>query len=107
MQVSSISRQSDAAMASFSQGRAITEFDDQPANPLATSSNPLPCVLPGAELIEVADDQIRSVQGYFDQRAIVEQLGLQVIDPGYSLGIHVNVGCGHHGRHGRPPYPSV
>ena len=35
--------------------------------------------LPGADFIEVAGDKIRSVQGYFDQRAFVEQLGLQVI----------------------------
>jgi hypothetical protein len=34
--------------------------------------------LHGADFIRVADGRIRSVQGYFDSRAIPEQLGLQV-----------------------------
>jgi steroid delta-isomerase-like uncharacterized protein len=34
--------------------------------------------LPGADFITVGDDGIRSVRGYFDQRAFVEQLGLLV-----------------------------
>jgi steroid delta-isomerase-like uncharacterized protein len=42
--------------------------------------------LPGADFIEVEGDRIRSVQGYFDQRALVEQLGLQVIVQPYALG---------------------
>jgi steroid delta-isomerase-like uncharacterized protein len=42
--------------------------------------------LPGADFIIVADDKIRSVQGYFDQRTFVEQLGLQVIVQPYSIG---------------------
>ena len=36
-------------------------------------------VLRGADFITVARDQIRTVQGYFDQKAFVEQLGLEVI----------------------------
>jgi steroid delta-isomerase-like uncharacterized protein len=35
--------------------------------------------LPGADFIEVEGGKIRSVQGYFDQKTYVEQLGLQVI----------------------------
>jgi steroid delta-isomerase-like uncharacterized protein len=35
--------------------------------------------LPGADFIEVAGDRVRLVQGYFDRRALAEQLGLQVI----------------------------
>jgi hypothetical protein len=35
--------------------------------------------LPGADFILVEGDKIRSVQGYFDQKTFVEQLGLQVI----------------------------
>ncbi len=35
--------------------------------------------LPGADFISVEGDKIRSVQGYFDQKTFVEQLGLQVI----------------------------
>ena len=42
--------------------------------------------LPGADFIAVDGDKIRSVQGYFDQRTFVEQLGLQVIVQPYSVG---------------------
>jgi steroid delta-isomerase-like uncharacterized protein len=35
--------------------------------------------LPGADFIQVERDRIRSVQGYFDSRAVPEQLGLQVM----------------------------
>jgi len=35
--------------------------------------------LPGADFIAVDGDRIRSVQGYFDQKTFVEQLGLQAI----------------------------
>ncbi len=42
--------------------------------------------LPGADFIVVDGDKIRSVQGYFGQRTLVEQLGLQVIVQPYSIG---------------------
>jgi steroid delta-isomerase-like uncharacterized protein len=42
--------------------------------------------LPGADFITVEGDKICSVQGYFDQRTLVEQLGLQVIVQPYSIG---------------------
>lgn len=35
--------------------------------------------LPGADFIQVEGDRVRSVEGYFDRRALAEQLGLQVI----------------------------
>ena len=35
--------------------------------------------VPGADFIKVERDKIRSVQGYFDSRAVPEQLGLQVV----------------------------
>jgi len=35
--------------------------------------------VPGADFIQVDGDKIRSVQGYFDSRAVPEQLGLQVV----------------------------
>jgi steroid delta-isomerase-like uncharacterized protein len=35
--------------------------------------------LPGADFIAVDGDRVRAVQGYFDSRAVPEQLGLQVI----------------------------
>jgi len=42
--------------------------------------------LPGADFITVDGDKIRAVQGYFDQKAFLEQLGLQVIAQPYSVG---------------------
>ncbi len=42
--------------------------------------------LPGADFITVEGDKIRSVQGYFDRSALVEQLGMQVIVQPYSAG---------------------
>ena len=42
--------------------------------------------LPGADFITVEGDKIRSVQGYFDQRTFVEQIGLQAIVQPYSIG---------------------
>jgi len=42
--------------------------------------------LPGADFITVEGDKIRSVQGYFDQKTFLEQLGLQVIAQPSSLG---------------------
>jgi hypothetical protein len=33
----------------------------------------------GADFIEIEGDKVRSVQGYFDSRAVPEQLGLQVV----------------------------
>jgi steroid delta-isomerase-like uncharacterized protein len=35
--------------------------------------------LPGADFIQISGDKIRSVQGYFDQKAFLEQLGLRAI----------------------------
>ena len=42
--------------------------------------------LPGADFIVVERDKVRSVQGYFDQKTFVEQLGLQAIVAPTSLG---------------------
>ena len=42
--------------------------------------------LPGADFITVTGDKIASVKGYFDQRTLVDQLGLQVIVQPYSIG---------------------
>ena len=35
--------------------------------------------VPGSDFIEIEGDKVRSVQGYFDSRAVPEQLGLQVL----------------------------
>lgn len=42
--------------------------------------------LPGADFITIEDGKMKSVQGYFDQRTLVEQLGLQVIVQPYQIG---------------------
>jgi steroid delta-isomerase-like uncharacterized protein len=42
--------------------------------------------LPGADFIQVAGDRIRSVQGYFDSRAVPDQLGLQVTVQPHAIG---------------------
>ncbi len=42
--------------------------------------------LPGADFILVEGEKIRSVQGYFDQKTFVEQLGLQAIVQPYFIG---------------------
>ena len=55
--------------------------------------------LPGADFITIEGEKVRSVQGYFDQRTLVEQLGLQVIVQPYQAGsfqfgssVHLDVG---------------
>jgi steroid delta-isomerase-like uncharacterized protein len=45
-----------------------------------------PISLPGVDVIEIGTDGIRSVKGYFDSRAVPEQLGLQVIVQPYQVG---------------------
>ena len=42
--------------------------------------------LPGADFIAVEGDKVRSVEGYFDRSAFVEQLGLQVIVQPHAVG---------------------
>jgi len=42
--------------------------------------------LPGADFIQVEGDRIRSVQGYFDSRAVPDQLGLQVTVQPHAIG---------------------
>lgn len=42
--------------------------------------------LPGADFFTLEGDKIRLVQGYFDQRTLVDQLGLQVVVQPYALG---------------------
>ena len=60
--------------------------------------------LPGADFITVDEDKIRTVQGYFDQKTFLEQLGLQVIAQPYSLGpISFGVGATMQvGKHTKP-----
>jgi steroid delta-isomerase-like uncharacterized protein len=42
--------------------------------------------LPGADFIQVEGDRLRSVRGYFDSRAVPDQLGLQVMVQPHSIG---------------------
>jgi steroid delta-isomerase-like uncharacterized protein len=42
--------------------------------------------VPGADFIQVEGEKIRSVQGYFDSRAVPEQLGLQVLVQPHAIG---------------------
>jgi steroid delta-isomerase-like uncharacterized protein len=42
--------------------------------------------LPGADFINVEGDLIRAVRGYFDTRAVPEQLGLQVVVQPHAIG---------------------
>lgn len=55
--------------------------------------------LPGADFMTIEGEKVKSVQGYFDQRTLVEQLGLQVIVQPYQAGpfqfgssVRLNVG---------------
>lgn len=45
--------------------------------------------LPGSDLIEVGDNGISAVRGYFDQKTFVEQLGLQAMAEVYSGQLHL------------------
>lgn len=60
--------------------------------------------LPGADFITVEADKIRAVQGYFDQKTFLEQLGLQVIAQPYAIG-PISFGTGvtmQVGKHTKP-----
>lgn len=42
--------------------------------------------LPGADFVTVEGDKIRSVKGYFDQKDLVQQLGMQAVVQPHSMG---------------------
>lgn len=62
--------------------------------------------LPGADFITMADGKVLSVQGYFDQKAFVEQLGLQAIIQPYAIG-PVSFGSATSLQLGRPTKPGA
>lgn len=62
--------------------------------------------LPGADFISVADGKVLSVQGYFDQKTFVEQLGLQAIVQPYSMG-PVSFGTATSLQLGKPTKPGA
>jgi steroid delta-isomerase-like uncharacterized protein len=48
--------------------------------------------LPGVDLIDVAEDGVRRVRGFFDRAALMEQLGMQVAVMPYAVGpVHFGV----------------
>jgi steroid delta-isomerase-like uncharacterized protein len=65
------------------------------------------CVeLPGADFIHVSDGTIRSVEGYFDSKLFVEQLGLQAIVQPYIAGPYT-FGTAVSVRTGKPTRPGA
>lgn len=42
--------------------------------------------LPGVDVIEIGEDRIKAVKGYFDTRAVPDQLGLQVLVQPFKVG---------------------
>jgi steroid delta-isomerase-like uncharacterized protein len=61
---------------------------------------------PGVDFIQVRDGHVAAVEGYFDQRGLVEQLGLQVIVQPYELG-PVSFGSSVHMASGNPARPGA
>ena len=62
--------------------------------------------LPGADFIKVADSKLLSVEGYFDQKTLMEQLGLQTIVQPYFMG-PVSFGTAISLRMGKPTKPGA
>jgi steroid delta-isomerase-like uncharacterized protein len=71
-------------------GRVVAEWLMQGTNsgPLQPGAPPTggSVALPGVDLIAVEAGTIRSVQGYFDQKTFLEQLGLQVVAQPAAMG---------------------
>lgn len=60
--------------------------------------------LPGSDFIEIENDRIKSVRGYFDSRVIPEQLGLQILVQPYQAGPFTlgNSAVAHSGKRDKP-----
>ena len=70
-------------------GRAVVEWLMRGANTGPLAGNPptgRTVVLPGVDVIETDGERVRSVRGYFDQKTLAQQLGLQVIVQPTSIG---------------------
>ncbi len=63
--------------------------------------------LPGADFITVADGKIRAVQGYFDQKTYMQQLGLNVLVQPYAIGPVVFATGGISLNSGKPTKPGA
>jgi steroid delta-isomerase-like uncharacterized protein len=77
------------SVAEAGSGRVVAEWIMKGTN--TGSFHKLPATgrtisLPGADVIEIGADGIKSVKGYFDTHAIPEQLGLQVLVQPFAVG---------------------
>ncbi|HET6348816.1 MAG TPA: ester cyclase [Candidatus Krumholzibacteria bacterium] len=78
-----------ASIAEAGAGRVVAEWVMKGTNGGAFQGLPAtgrPVVLPGVDVIEAGADGIKYVKGYFDSRAVPEQLGLQVIVQPFTVG---------------------
>jgi steroid delta-isomerase-like uncharacterized protein len=78
-----------ASVAEAGVGRVVAEWIMKGTNTGAFQGLPatgLPISLPGVDVIEIGADGIRAVTGYFDTRAIPDQLGLQVLIQPFTVG---------------------
>ena len=78
-----------ASLAEAGVGRVVAEWVMKGTNAGAFQGLPAtgrPISLPGVDVIEIGADGIDAVTGYFDTRAIPEQLGLEVLIQPHTLG---------------------
>jgi steroid delta-isomerase-like uncharacterized protein len=78
-----------ASLAEAGSGRVVAEWIMKGTNTGAFQGLPptgRPISLPGVDVMEVGEDGIRTVTGYFDTRAIPDQLGLQVLVQPFTVG---------------------
>jgi steroid delta-isomerase-like uncharacterized protein len=78
-----------AGVAEAGVGRVVAEWVMRGTNTGAFQGLPAtgrPIALPGVDVIEIGADGIKAVTGYFDTRAIPEQLGLQVLIQPFTAG---------------------
>ena len=78
-----------ASVAEAGVGRVVAEWIMKGTNTGAFQGLPAtgrPISLPGVDVIEIGSDGINRVTGYFDTRAIPDQLGLQVLIQPFKVG---------------------
>jgi len=78
-----------ASVAEAGVGRVVAEWIMKGTNTGAFQGLPptgRPISLPGVDVIEIGSDGIKAVTGYFDTRAIPDQLGLQVLIQPFKVG---------------------
>jgi len=78
-----------ASLADAGSGRAVAEWVMKGTNTGAFQGLPptgRAVSLPGVDVFEIGTDGIKTVRGYFDTRAVPEQLGLQVLVQPFKVG---------------------